>query len=186
MDNERLIKLLASTKEFKNFAEFANDSGASVRYLDPQREPTTCHFPKYESKLKTLKQSEEMEDWIPEEAFKVAHDFRNKCAGQISTSLMNQFLKDLNKIWKAREEKTIARIKSECSREVQFLRRQVQFKKPYEKVMHETDVKRLRGELKSAKAALRENVAVIKQEVAGPNTDGLLIVDQTIKYTNDI
>jgi hypothetical protein len=31
--------------------------------------------------LKTLKEDEEMEDWIPEEAFKVAHDFRNKCAG---------------------------------------------------------------------------------------------------------
>jgi hypothetical protein len=47
LDNERLIKLLASTKEFKNFAEFAQDSGASVRYLDPDRQPTTCHFPKY-------------------------------------------------------------------------------------------------------------------------------------------
>lgn len=37
MDNERLIKLLASTKEFKNFAEFANDSGLNVRYLDPEK-----------------------------------------------------------------------------------------------------------------------------------------------------
>ena len=44
-----------------------------------------------------------MEDWIPEDAFKVAHDFRNKCAGQVSKPLMNQFLKDLNKCWKARE-----------------------------------------------------------------------------------
>ena len=59
-----------------------------------------------------------MEDWIPEDAFKVAHEFRNKCAGQISESLMNTFLKDLNKIWKARESKQIARIKSECNREV--------------------------------------------------------------------
>ena len=41
VDNERLIKLLASTKEFKNFGEFAADSGSSVRYLDPQRNPTT-------------------------------------------------------------------------------------------------------------------------------------------------
>ena len=30
-----------------------------------------------------------MEDWIPEEAFKVAHDFRNRCAAQVSKSLMN-------------------------------------------------------------------------------------------------
>jgi hypothetical protein len=35
-DNDRLIKLLASTEEFKNFSEFAQDSGSGVRYLDPQ------------------------------------------------------------------------------------------------------------------------------------------------------
>lgn len=127
-----------------------------------------------------------MEDWIPEDAFKVAHDFRNKCAGQVSPALMNQFLKDLNKIWKAREQKQINRIKAECNRELQFLRRQVQFKKPYDKVMHQTDVKRLKGEIKSAKAALRENVAVIKQDESGPNKDGLIVIDQTLKYTNEI
>ena len=37
MDNERLIKLLASTKEFENFGEFATASGEAVRYLDPER-----------------------------------------------------------------------------------------------------------------------------------------------------
>ena len=42
MDNERLIKLLASTAEFKNFGEFATDSGASVRYLDPERQPASA------------------------------------------------------------------------------------------------------------------------------------------------
>lgn len=94
---------MASTKEYKNFGEFATDSGESVRYLDPQREPKA--LAKNESKLKSYKAGEEMEDWIPEEAFKVAHDFRNHCAGQVSASLMNQFLKDLNKSWKAREDK---------------------------------------------------------------------------------
>mmetsp|Transcript_5009 Transcript_5009/g.8541 ORF Transcript_5009/g.8541 Transcript_5009/m.8541 type:complete len:117 (+) Transcript_5009:1-351(+) len=116
-----------------------------------------------------------MEDWIPEEAFKVAHDFRNHCASQISASLMNQFVQDLNKIWKAREQKIVARIKSECNHEVQFLRRQLQFRKPYDKVMHEKDVKRLKDEVRTAKAALRENVAIIKQDSQG--ADGLLVVD---------
>ena len=62
----------------------------------------------------------------------------------------------------------------------------MQFKKPYDKVMHQTDVKRLKGEVKSAKAALRENVAVIKQDESGPNKDGLIVIDQTLKYTNEI
>ena len=85
--------------------------------------PKPFSFPKDQPRLNNLDENVEMEDWIPTDAFKVAHDFRNRCAGQVSASLMNQFLRDLNKVWKAREDKQIARIKSECNREVQFLRR---------------------------------------------------------------
>lgn len=52
--------------------------------------------------------------------------------------------------------------------------------------MQQAEVKRLRDDLKSAKATLRENVAVIKQDQQAPNTDGLIIIDQTLKYTNQI
>jgi len=47
----------------------------------------------------------EKEDWIPEDAYKVAHDFRNKCASNISKAMMNTLLTDLDKIWRAREKK---------------------------------------------------------------------------------
>jgi hypothetical protein len=49
--------------------------------MNPDKQPDRCH-PKKKSTLKDFK--EEAEDWIPEEAFKVAHDFRNKCASSIS------------------------------------------------------------------------------------------------------
>jgi hypothetical protein len=29
-------------------------------------------------------ENNEVEDWMPEEAFKVAHEFRSKCANQVS------------------------------------------------------------------------------------------------------
>ena len=45
-------------------------------------------------------------------------------------------------------------------------------------------MRRLKGEIKTAKGALRENVAVIKQDEKGPNRDGLMVIDQTLKYTN--
>ena len=61
---------------------------------------------------------EKGDDWIPEEAYKVAHDFRNKCASKVSKALMNTLLSDLNKVWRAREKKQISRIKSEANREV--------------------------------------------------------------------
>ena len=92
----------------------------------------------------------ESDDWIPEEAYKVAHDFRNKCAANISKALMNTLLSDLNKIWRAREKKQISRVKADMTREVSYLRREVAFKKPYDQVMYEQDVKRLKAELKDA------------------------------------
>lgn len=79
-DNERLIKILSETKEFKNFGHLAADTDHGVRFMNPDRQPEGCHYPKKQSVLKNLKEREEMEDWIPEEAFRAAHDFRNKCA----------------------------------------------------------------------------------------------------------
>ena len=55
----------------------------------------------------SLKPDIEKEDWIPEEAYKVAHDFRNKCAGTVSKAMINTMLADLNKIWRAREDRKL-------------------------------------------------------------------------------
>lgn len=53
--------------------------------LRPATEDGTCHYPKKKKHLNNFyKDSNECEDWIPDEAFKIAHDFRNKCASQIS------------------------------------------------------------------------------------------------------
>ena len=189
-----MLGLLAKTKEYANFAQYALDSGESgVRCMDTNldgKEPTLATKPKKAGAKASATSTkdfleEEGDDWIPEEAYKVAHDFRNKVASKVSKALMNTLLSDLNKIWRAREKKQITRIKSEANREVQYLRREVAFKKPYDQVMHEQDIKRLKTELKDCQQALRENVAVIKQEQDGPNL-GLNLVDKTVKYTNQI
>lgn len=127
----------------------------------------------------------EKEDWIPEDAYKIAHDFRNKCASTVSKAMMNQMLTDLNKVWRQREDKQIQRIKSQMTREIETLRRSLAQKKPYAQHLQDQEVKRLKQELKDANQALRENVAVIKQERDGPNT-GLQLVDTAVKYTNKI
>jgi len=46
--------------------------------------------------------------------------------------MMNTLLEDLNKIWRVREKKQIGLIKGGANREVQILRRAVQFRKPYD------------------------------------------------------
>ena len=81
--------MLGQTIEFNKFSILAEDSGQSIRFMNPDKQPTTCHYPKKQSVLKDFKGGEEVEDWIPEEAFKLAHDFRNKCASNVQKSLMN-------------------------------------------------------------------------------------------------
>lgn len=179
MDPKRNPKCYPSTAE--------NDT---LTQKDPKLQPShqkalgeRCHYPKKVNPINDFDPKEEMEDWIPTEAYSMAHDFRNRCASNISQSLMNQLLHDLNKIWYQREQNQIQKIKTECNHEVQFIRRQLQTKKPYDQHMHEQDIRRLKNDVKSAQQALRENVAVISQEQKGPNK-GLHLVDQTVKYTN--
>ncbi len=89
--------MLSKTEEFKDFATLAIDSG-NVRFMNPVA-------PAIKTVIKEGDQ--EKEDWIPEDAYKIAHDFRNKCASNISKPMMNQLLTDLNKIWRQREDKQI-------------------------------------------------------------------------------
>jgi hypothetical protein len=64
-----------------------------------------------------------LEQWLPQEAFTVAHEFRDKHGNDLSPTLINQLLSDLNRIWREREKKQIARIKQQCSTEINQLKR---------------------------------------------------------------
>ena len=86
-----------------------------IRYMDSKAEESKSTACKTDV---SLEEDDRMDDWIPEEAYKVAHDFRNKCAANVSKALMNTLLSDLNKIWRAREKKQISRIKADANREV--------------------------------------------------------------------
>jgi hypothetical protein len=126
--------MLSKTKEYAGFASFAQDSGTGVRYMETEESKTTSASTSISSsKRETIGENDDgTDDWIPEEAFKAAHDFRNKCAANVSKALMNTLLQDLNRIWRVREKKQISRIKAEANREVQYLRRELAFKKPYD------------------------------------------------------
>jgi len=100
-----------------------------VRYMDPRETAATS--------MGLKPNDTEKEDWIPEDAFKVAHDFRTKCASNVSKAMMNTMLSDLNKVWRAREQKQISRVKTQSMREIEHLRRAVAQKKPYTSVLQD-------------------------------------------------
>ncbi len=88
--------MLAQTKEFSAFGKLALDTQENnIRYMNPgpyvyeTKKLGKCHTraPKQHLTMKDF--NGETEDWIPEEAFKVAHDFRNRCAATVSQALMN-------------------------------------------------------------------------------------------------
>lgn len=61
-----------------------------MTYLgDPESARTKCHYPKPKNKVRDIRGEEEVEDWIPDEAFRIAHDFRTKNGNTIPKTLIN-------------------------------------------------------------------------------------------------
>ncbi len=80
-DNERLVQMLANTREFAAFGKLALDTQENnIRYMNPgayaydTKKLEKCHTRAPKSTLTLRDFKGEQEDWIPEEAFKVAHD----------------------------------------------------------------------------------------------------------------
>lgn len=136
-DNERLIKLLKSTKEFRDFSEFAGSMTGAVAVAPPADE----------------------DDWVPLDAFSLAHEFFGQQDGELTERKVNLLLAKLNGIWREREKAQIARIKMNCAREVEDLRRQLSMRDPSSQVKAETDIQRLHGDLKLAYKHMRENIS---------------------------
>lgn len=104
-DNDRLVKLLHKTKEYKNFGKYADNTTGSVRYLPPTDKK------KYPSKDITENVDPNLEEkfWVPREAFEIAYRIRDNNDGKLDDLMINELLKSLNVVWRERERKNIAR-----------------------------------------------------------------------------
>jgi hypothetical protein len=102
-DNAKLMKMIQQTKEFQEFQGFVEDSGGNVKGVA--------------APVKVSAEAEQ-DQWMPQEAFSVAHEFRERHGNDLTPTLINQLLSDLNRIWRERERKQISRIKLQCSQEI--------------------------------------------------------------------
>jgi hypothetical protein len=109
LDNQRLLALLKSTKEFKEFADIADASGGRIHFAG---KPTP----------EEAKQLAEPKNWMPTEALRLANQFRIRNES-VSEPAMNRLLAELNKVWRDRETKRVAKIQRDCNTEVSDLRR---------------------------------------------------------------
>ena len=134
-DNAKLLKLLKQTREYQDFANFVDDSGGNVKSVKSKPASSEQLF------------DQEAEHWMPNEAYSLAHSFRDTHGNDVTPDLINQLLGDLNKIWREREKKQITRIKQTCQQETNQLKRQLSNRAPFDEVTAKKSISRLQKQL---------------------------------------
>eukprot|EP00347_Sterkiella_histriomuscorum_P000635 403375084 len=168
-DNKRLMKLLKQTKEYQDFANFVEDSGGHVRNVDKEMLQQT-----YEQNLPV-----DDENWVPQEAYQLAHKFRDFNGNDLTPNLVNQLLQDLNKIWREREKKQIYRIKQQTQNEIMQLKRQLNHRTPFDELTAKKNISRLQKKLQNARIELGKTQSIKDKQKQMPI--GVDLVDNTLQ-----
>lgn len=175
-DNKRLLGMLKQTAEFKEFAGVVEDSGGNVRYASRKSAPASsgenCPI-----KIEDQPTQENDGEWVPDPAFQLAHQFRQKHGNELTFDLVNSLLSDLNKIWKEREKKQISRIKSQARDELNVLKRQLSYRTPYDQVVQKKTVAHIKHQMNKAQS---------KPPVAKDVPAGMELVDNTLQLVTQM
>lgn len=142
-DNQRMLMLLKSTTEFKDF----NIGGEETRRFVPLSA-------KSEAKMRPNKPRSQPSasttdsNWIPTEAYKVAESFKQANNLSISNTQINKLLAELNLIWREREWKQLYTVKQEAALEIMSLRRQLALRLPFDAQKEGEEIRKLKAELR--------------------------------------
>lgn len=166
-DNRKLLQMLKSTKEYREFAEFAEDSGGEVRTI---RSGSSRRFTNTNKTVQPRVvapssrgflvvgagvESEEdslLEEWVPSEAHDLARRFWKE--RNFTEEVVGAFVSEMNGIWREREKRQIARIRSRLSSEVSGLKRQLAQRVPFDELTAQKQISRLKSELRAAQGQL--------------------------------
>ena len=77
----------------------------------------------------------EEKDWIPADAFKMAHSFRSRYGDELSTEIVNELLRELNNIYRERERRHTQRVKQQAHDEVNNMKRKLMYRPGYDQVV---------------------------------------------------
>lgn len=94
----------------------------------------------------------EADYWVPADAYTIANDFRHAHVPQLPMELFAELLLRLNRVWKAREGRSLERQRLRLTAKVEELRRRLSQSMPYEDVLNSSEVERLKRELRSLRA----------------------------------
>lgn len=98
--------------------------------------------------------------------------------------MIDNLLKDLNRIWHNRERNQLERLKNKYGNEVINLRRHLSTRASYDEVMAKKRIARLKTDVKNAYKEVKQNICLKEKAKCEPS--GIEVVDQTIKMASAI
>ena len=184
--------MLRTTEEYKDFADFGDDAGGSVRFLSGAIKQSkvdakvgrsgtpnghTRHCAYYEQCL-----IDEKELWIPRDAFKFMQEFRQNYKGELTDPLVEKLLFELNRIWSRREQQRVDRLKEQYTFEMMKLSRKNTQSATFNEVQAKQTINRLKNDLKNAYTDNRTAFA----ERTSKNPPGTQYVGETIRFAKNL
>ncbi len=116
-DNLRLLEMLKTTNEYKDFAYLNETTPGGIRFVhDPPLSKKHKHECEKRETENLLKKNNE--NWIPNEAFNIIYDFKKKYNMEINDKVISDLLGCLNQVWRDKERKQITRVKAKYQREI--------------------------------------------------------------------
>ena len=126
-DNLRLLEMLKTTNEYKDFAYLNETIPGGIRFVhDPPLSKKHKHECEKRETENLLKKNNE--NWIPNEAFNIIYDFKKKYNMEINDKVISDLLGCLNQVWRDKETKLITRVKAKYQREIIELKKNMVFK----------------------------------------------------------
>jgi len=192
-DNVRLLGLLKSTDQYKDFAYLAEDTSGGVMFVkdketNHKHQPSNKSFSRKVKDVKNCRQKDFIEyntennvNWVPMDAYKCANDFSRKYQFDMSDEMISELLASLNKIWRDREKKVIARTKTKYEGEVLNLRRQMTMKTGFDEFSAMKQISLLKAELREAREENTKNLVQRNRKVP----QGIELVDNALKLAKN-
>ena len=140
-DNIRLLQILNSTEEYKDFCYLSQTALGGIKYIKPveeQKAPVYKPLSQKEERARTLSeykkyktnQNKKLEkddrNWVPLEAYNYLVESKNKYNLDLNNDTIEKLLLILNKFWQERLEREVNRYRSLYQKEIKSLKCKLQ------------------------------------------------------------
>ena len=186
-DNLRLLQMLKSTSEFKDFAYLGETEAGGIRFCKPSSAKksvaqTSSNVKAGKGIPNSKKDMLDNQNWVPSDAYTFAVQFKNKYNLDLSDNILDDLLSSLNKIWQDRERKQVNQLKSKYQGEIMSLRRKLAMKSGYDEFTAQKTIAKLKRDLKQTRDDLRDNIVLNNKLRTSPQ--GIELVDNALKVAN--